>query len=308
MEKMKAALTTKYGPPEVLRIQEVDRPIPRSHEMLIKIQAIAVTSGDCRLRAFRPPSRSMGVLMRLMIGIRKPRKPIQGLWLAGVIVEAGDKVQRYKAGEAIYARTMDLKFGANAEYICLPDTAVMGLKPKGLSFEEAVSIPFGGLTAMHFLEKARLMKGDRLLVYGASGAVGTSAVQLGNYYGAEVTAVCSTDNVDWVANLGAKRTIDYKQEDITAGDDRFDIVFDAVGYLDRASVNRILQPKGRFISVIHSGHARLVTNGLNVLTELAEQRLFKPVIDRCYRFDEIIEAHRYVETGRKRGNVVIKVP
>ena len=307
MDKMRAIVTTKYGSPEVLQIQEVEKPQPRKNEVLIRIQAIAVTSGDCRLRAFNPPNWFLGLLMRLMIGIFKPRKPIQGLWLAGVIEETGQSAAAFQIGQSVYARTLDLKFGANAEYICLPTTAIIGLQPRNLTFEEAVSIPFGGMTALHFLNESKLKRGDKILVYGASGSVGTSALQLGKYYGAEVTAVCSTANLEWVKELGADHTIDYTKESLTDNEQRYDIVFDTVGFLSRSLGKQLLRPNGRFVSVIHSGHAQGGVKQLRLLTELAENGHLKPVIDRCYPFEEMAEAHRYVEKGHKKGNVVIQV-
>ncbi|WP_040951085.1 NAD(P)-dependent alcohol dehydrogenase [Gorillibacterium massiliense] len=304
---MKAIITTRYGSPEVLQIKEVEKPHPRKNEVLIQVRAIAVTSGDCRLRAFNPPNLISSIPMRLMIGIFKPRRPIQGLWLAGVIEETAESVNQFKIGQPVYARTLDLKFGANAEYVCLPENAIIGLKPGSLTFEEAVSIPFGGLSALHFLKKSNINKGDTILIYGASGSVGTSAIQLANYFGAEVTAVCSTENMEWVKKLGVDKTIDYKKEQLTNCKDRFDIVFDAVGYIDRSVVKRLLKPTGNFVSVIHSGHAQSGVKELNFLTDLVEKGQLKPVIDKCYSFEEMIEAHRYVDKGHKKGNVVIKV-
>jgi NADPH:quinone reductase-like Zn-dependent oxidoreductase len=304
---MKAIITTKYGPPEVLEIREVDKPNPKKDEVLIKVKAIAVTSGDCRMRAFKIPKWYYWIPMRLSLGIYKPRKPIQGLWLAGEIEEIGNAVTTFKMGQLVYGRTVDLKFGANAEYICLPENAIMGLKPKNLTFEEAVSIPFGGITALHFLRKANIKNCDKILVYGASGSVGSSAVQLANYFGAEVTAVCGTENIEWVKKLAAQKTIDYKKENLTDCKELFDIVFDAVGYINRSIARKILKPNGQFVSVITSGHADDGVKELHYLTELAEKGHLKPVVDKCYPFDQIVEAHKYVDKGHKKGNVVITV-
>jgi NADPH:quinone reductase-like Zn-dependent oxidoreductase len=306
-KKMKAIITTKYGSPEVLEIREVDKPNPKKNEVLIKVKAIAVTSGDCRMRAFNPPYWFFRIPMRLMLGIFKPRKPIQGLWLAGEIEETGNEVKHFNVGQQIYARTVDLIFGANAEYVCLPENAIIGLKPSNLTFEEAISIPFGGMTALHFLKKSSIKKGDKILVYGASGSVGTSVVQLGNYFGAEVTAVCSTENIELVKNLGAQKTIDYKKEDLTDCKEKFDIVFDAVGHINRSIIKKMLKPNGKFVSVITSGHAQGGVNELNYLTELAEKGQLRPVIDRCYPFEQIVDAHRYVDKGHKKGNVILTV-
>ena len=304
---MKAIITTKYGTPDVLKIAEVKKPKPKKNDVLIKVKAIAVTSGDCRMRAFNPPYWFYRIPMRLMLGIFKPRKPIQGLWLAGEIEEIGNEVKHFNVGQQIYARTVDLIFGANAEYVCLPVNAIIGLKPKNMTCEESVSIPFGGMTALYFLKKSKIKKGDKILVYGASGSVGTSAVQLGKYFGAEITAVCSSENIELVKTLGAHKTIDYKKEALTDCKDKFDIVFDAVGHINRSIIKKILNPNGKFVSVITSGHAQGGVKELNYLTELAEKGQLRPVIDRCYPFERIVEAHRYVDNGHKKGNVVISV-
>jgi len=209
---MKAVFTTKYGPPEVLKIEEVEKPLPKKNELLIKIKAIAVTSGDCRMRAFNIPKWHYKIPMRIMLGIIKPRKPIQGLWLSGEIEKAGTETTKFSVNQQIYARTLDLNFGANAEYICLPEHCIMGLKPENLTFEEAVSIPFGGITANYFLRKANIKKGDKALIYGASGSVGISAVQLGKFLGAEINEVCNSVNFDLVEKYGADSFIDLKKK------------------------------------------------------------------------------------------------
>lgn len=304
---MKAIFTTKYGSPKVLEIREVVKPLPNKNEVLIKIKAIAVTSGDCRLRKFNPPNWYLGIMMRLMIGIFKPRNPIQGLWLSGLIESVGPIVSKFKVGQEVYARTLDLKFGANAEYICLPETAIISLKPKNLSFEDAVSIPFGGMTALYFLRKAKIKVGDRLLIYGASGSVGSSAVQLGKYFGAIVTGVCSTENIQWIKKIGADKTIDYKKENFTDCREPFDIVFDAVGYINHSVSKKILKSNGKFVSVVTSGHAQGGVNELNYLTTLAEAGQIRPIVDKCFSFEQIQEAHSYVDKGHKKGNVVIQV-
>jgi NADPH:quinone reductase-like Zn-dependent oxidoreductase len=242
-----------------------------------------------------------------MLGFPEPRNPIQGLWLSGQIEKNGNSVTKFKEGQEIYARSKDLKFGANAEYICLPETAMISVKPRNLSFEEAVSLPFGGLTALYFLRKSKIKPDDKILIYGASGSVGSSAVQLAKHTGAKVTAVCSTENIDWVNGLGADNTIDYKKEKFADCGKHFDIVFDAVGYFSKSEAIKILKPDGRFISVISSGHAKLNPGELNYLTELAEKGHLKPVVDRCFPFEGVKEAHRYVDLGHKKGNVVLRV-
>jgi NADPH:quinone reductase-like Zn-dependent oxidoreductase len=306
MGKMKAIICTKYGPPEVLKIMDVEKPSPKNNEVLTRIYATTVSSGDCRMRSFKVPL-SLWLPARIALGLRKPRKPIQGLWLAGEIEETGNEVNKFKIGQQIYARTLDLKLGANAEYICLPEDCIIGLKPKNLTYEEAVSIPFGGITALYFLRKTNIKKGDKVLIYGASGSVGISAVQLGKYFGAEIYAVCSNENIELVKKYGADKAIDYKKESINDIKDRFDVVFDAVGKINKSIGEKLLKEKGNYISVITSGHAQGGSTELNYLTELVEKNYLKPVIDKCYPFEQIVEAHRYVDTGHKKGNVVITI-
>ncbi|MBU0711035.1 NAD(P)-dependent alcohol dehydrogenase [bacterium] len=302
---MKAIFTTRYGEPGVLKLVEVDKPTPKKNEVLIHIKTIAVTSGDCRMRAFNPPYWYFSIPMRLMLGIFKPRKPIQGLWLSGVIEKIGENANKFKTGQQIYARTLDLKFGANAEFICLPENCILGLKPTNLSFEESVSIPFGGMTALHFLKKVNIKKGDKVLIYGASGSVGIAAVQLGKYYGAEIHGVCSTGNIDLVRYNGADYVINYKEKNITDLSEKFDIVFDAVGKINKSIAKKILKEGGRFVSVYSSGHAQGGSKELDYMTELAEKGILKPVIDKIYPFEQIVDAHKYVDAGHKKGNVVL---
>jgi len=306
MEKMKAIVCTKYGPPEVLKIMDVEKPSPRHNEVLIKIYATTVSSGDCRMRSFKVPF-SLWLPARIALGLIKPRKPIQGLWLSGKIEKTGTETMKFSVNQQIYARTLDLKLGAYAEYICLPEDCIIGLKPKNITYEEAVSIPFGGITALYFLRKANIKKGDKVLIYGASGSVGISAVQLCKYFGAEIHAVCSTENFELVGKYGADRFIDYKKENICDIKDRFDIVFDAVGKINKSTGEKLIMEKGNYISVMTSGHAQGGSTELNYLTELVEKDYLKPVIDKCYPFEQIVEAHRYVEKGHKKGNVVISL-
>jgi NADPH:quinone reductase-like Zn-dependent oxidoreductase len=307
--KMKAVVCTKYGPPEVLQLQEVEKPIPGNNEALIRIYATTVSSGDCRIRSLNLSGVPLlqRILARLVLGISKPRRPVQGLWLSGEIEATGKSVKRFHVGDRVYARTPDTKFGAYAEYACLPDKSFMALLPSNLSYEEAIAIPFGGVTALFFLQKGNIQKGNKVMIYGASGAVGSLAVQIAKYYGAVVTGICSTANIDLIKSLGADKIVDYTKEDFLADNDLYDIVFDAVGKISYTKIKSLLKYKGKFISVVTSGHAKSEITDLITLTKLAESGEIKPVIDRKYSFEQMVEAHRYVELGHKKGNVVITV-
>lgn len=305
---MKAVICTKYGPPEVLQLKEVEKPAPGKNEVLIKVQATAVTSGDCRCRGFNIPAHFSiltRLAMRLALGITRPRKPIQGLVLAGEVETTGKGVTRFKAGDQVFGDT-GMRFGAYAEYTCLPENAAITIKPVNITFEEAAAVPFGGTTALYFLRKGKIRRGQNVLIYGASGAVGTSAVQLARYFGADVTGVCSTANRELVKSLGAGSVIDYTKEDFTKRNERYDIIFDAVGKTSESLCRKALAPGGTFVSVM-KGHAGESTEDLVFLKELVEVGKLRPVIDKCYPLEQIVEAHRYVEQGHKKGNVVITV-
>ncbi|MDR3574162.1 MAG: NAD(P)-dependent alcohol dehydrogenase [Anaerolineaceae bacterium] len=306
---MKAIVCTRYGPPEVLKLIQVEKPVPTSNEICIKIYASAVTSSDCFIRGFNYALR-FRIPAGIALGFGKPRKPILGMVLAGEIEKVGQDVRRFKAGEQVYAFTVPrMRFGAYAEYICLQENALVALKPSNLSYAEAAAIPYGGMLALPYLRKGAILNGQTVLIYGASGAVGTCAVQLAaNYFGAQVMGVCSSRNFELVSNLGASTLIDYTTEDLSERRERYDFIFDAVG--KRKSSNqhfkKALKSSGKFISV-DDGSPKLQMGDLLLLTDLVERGKLKPVIDHCYPLEEIVAAHHYVETGHKKGNVVIVV-
>ncbi|MBH0168077.1 NAD(P)-dependent alcohol dehydrogenase [Fictibacillus sp. 18YEL24] len=302
---MKAVLCTKYGSPQVLILQQVPKPAPKENDVLIKIHATTVTTGDVRVRGFNSPLLYW-LPMRLFLGIRRPRKPILGVELAGVVEEVGQRVSRFKKGDHVYAMT-GMRFGAHAEYICLPEDGIVAHKPQNVTFEEAAAIPFGGTTALHFLRKGKIESGQNVLIYGASGAVGSAAVQLAKFFDTEVTAVCGPTNSELVKSLGADHVVDYTKEDYTKSEKKYDIIFDAVGKTSTSKSHNALTAKGKFVTVDGQGIAKERTEDLEFLKERIESGQMKPVIDRYYMLDQISEAHEYVETGRKKGNVVIRV-
>jgi NADPH:quinone reductase-like Zn-dependent oxidoreductase len=302
---MRAVVCTRYGPPEVLQLKDVPKPMPRSSEVCIRICATAVTASDCIVRAFNialPLKLPMGAVL----GFTKPRNPILGLVLAGEVESVGQDVTHFKPGSQVYGFTA-FRFGAYAEYKCLPEKAVLALKPSNVTYEEAAAVPYGGLLALYFLKKANIRSRHSVLVYGASGAIGTSAVQLAKYFGAEVTGVCSTANLNLVKSLGADAVIDYTKEDFTQNEARYDLIFNAVGKRKATlQAKGSLTPDGRHITV-DDGRPRLRADDLVFLTELVEAGRLRPVIDRRYPLEQIVDAHRYVDKGHKKGNVVIAV-
>jgi NADPH:quinone reductase-like Zn-dependent oxidoreductase len=305
---MKAIIYTKYGPPEVLQFQEVEKPAPRDNQVLVSVHATTVTIGDTIMRSFNLPAISgwQKFMARLILGWRSPKRPILGMELAGEVESVGRKVTRFKPGDPVFASTFAVNFGAHAEYKCLPENGVIAIKPANLTYEQAAAVPGAGQTAWRCLKKGKLQPGQTVLIYGASGAVGTYAVQLASrHLGAEVTGVCSDANLELVKSLGASQVIDYTRQDFTQGSERYDVIFDAVGKLIPAQGRKALKPGGVYINVHANSDSDEKIEDLLMLKELIEAGKLKPVIDRVYPFEQIIEAHRYVEQGHKKGNVAI---
>jgi NADPH:quinone reductase-like Zn-dependent oxidoreductase len=303
---MKAVVYEKYGSPDVLQLKELEKPVPQQDEILVKIYTATVAAGDIRMRKPDP------FAARLFNGLFKPQKAkILGFELAGEVEAVGSAIQRFKPGDSVYAFT-GFGFGAHAEYRCLKESGpvdkvgLVALKPANTTYAEAAAIPVGALTALAFLRKANLQAGQKILIYGASGSVGTYAVQLArHHFKAQVSAVTSTANLDWVQALGADQVIDYTREDFSQNGQKYDVVFDAVGKAPAADCKRALAPNGVYFSV--AGSADLLSDDLTILKDLVEAGSIRPVIDRTYPLEQTAEAHRYVEQGHKKGNVVIIV-
>jgi NADPH:quinone reductase-like Zn-dependent oxidoreductase len=306
---MKAIVYTQYGPPEVLRLVDIPKPTPRPTEVLVKVHATTVTIGDTIMRSLNIPVPGWQKIMaRLYLGWNKPKRPILGMELAGEVEAVGRKVTRFNPGDAVFASTFAVNFGGYAEYKCLPEKGVLALKPENLTYEEAAAAPGAGMTALQCLKKGKIQPGQKVLVYGASGAVGTNAVQLASrHFGADVTGVCSTSNLELVQSLGAGQVIDYTRQDFSQNGPIYDVVFDAVGKLSPTQGKKALKPGGVYINVhVDSDGGNALAN-LILLKKIIEAGHLKPVIDRVYPFEQIVEAHRYVEQGHKKGNVVIQV-
>lgn len=324
---MKAIVYTRYGPPDVLQLKEVERPVPKDNEVLIRVHATSVTTGDCNVRGFTFIPPGFGPLPRLMFGIRKPKRTILGVELAGEIEAVGKDVTLFKKGDQVFGID-STRWGGYAQYTCRTEAGALAIRPANMTYEEAAAVPFGAGTALYFLRRAHIQNGQKALIIGASGAVGTCAIQLAKYYGATVTGVCSTRNLELVKSLGADKVIDYTREDFTRNGETYDIILDTV--VGKTSFSRCkgsLSPKGRYLAVAGGLKAAVqmlwtsITGGKKVLfgsaaeskedliflKELIEAGKLKAVIDRSYPLEQTAEAHRYADQGHKRGNVVITV-
>jgi len=307
---MKAVICTKYGPSEVLQITEVEKPSPKAKELLIKIHYTTVHVGDAKLRRLDP---GMGKikdiifkpLMRIAIGFTGPRRKILGIEFSGVIEEVGKDVSKFSVGDKVFGTT-DLKMGTYAEYCCVYEKSIVYPLPKDFSHKESVAIINGATTALYCLRKANISSGKNVLIYGASGSVGSYAVQIAKYFDCTVTGVCSEGNFDMVKDLGADSLIDYRTEEFTENGESYDIIFDAVGKIDSSKRKKSLSTEGKYISVFSSS-LNPKKEDIDLILKMCEEGKLKAAIDKTYPLDKIVEAHRYVDTGRKKGNVLISV-
>lgn len=324
---MKAIFHTKYGPPDELQLKHVEKPIPKDNEVLIKIHATTVTTSDCNVRNFTFAPESFVFFARIMFGFKKPRINILGVDLAGEIESVGKNVKRFKKGDQVFG-TPGVTMGAHAEYLCMPEKGVLAIKPASMTYKEAAAISLAGNTALYFIrDLGGVQAGQKILIHGASGAIGTYAVQLAKYYGAEVTGVCSTTNIEMLKSLGADKVIDYTKEDFTKSNERYDYVFGVVGKSTFSQCKCLLKPKGIYLEnclelkdmlrmmwtsivggkKIKGGMSVESVENLKFFSELFESGKLKPVIDRSYPLEQTAEAFRYVEQGHKKGNVVITI-
>lgn len=307
-EKMKAFVYNRYGPPEVLYFERLQKPIPKKNEILVKVHAASVTSGDIRMRSSNFPLL-FWLPARLVFGIFHPKKQVLGTEFSGKVVKCGESVSKFKIGDKVVGTTTGLQnAGGYSEYLCVPEKwkqGVVSLKSTALTFEEAACLPVGGMTALYLLKKAKIKSATKVLVYGASGSVGSYAVQLAKYFGSEVTGVSSTNNLDLVRSIGATHAFDYTKKDISHIDEKFDVILDAVGKISRSQFKHLLSSTGNFVTV--KSPTKEITDDLQFLIELSTSGEIRPVIDRIYEFDDIVEAHRYVDQGHKKGNVGIRI-
>ncbi|MEM6643896.1 MAG: NAD(P)-dependent alcohol dehydrogenase [Bacteroidota bacterium] len=302
---MKAILHAKYGPPSVLKVTQIEKPKPKANEILVKVHAATVTAGDIRLRASDFPPL-VWLPARIIFGLFKPKKKILGHEFAGEVEAVGDRVSKFTIGDEVFGTTTMLPTGSYAEYICVPESwksGVVAKKPESLSFEESAALPVGAMTALFLLKKAKIDKTKKILIYGASGSVGSYAIQLAHHMGKSVTGICSTSNIDMVRSLGADEVIDYKKYDYTKLSSDYDIVFDAVGKTTKSAAKKVLKKNGIFVSVSMMTSEKI--EDLLEIKQMIKGGILKPFVDKTYSLDQLVEAHEYVDSGRKRGNVVI---